>query len=93
MARKHSTRRSRTMKGGIWPFTSSTDAATPEAPKRTWMQWLKGESADGSAPVVEPSAVEQAAEPSPPPYGGRRRGGRGARKTKRSRSGKRSTRS
>ena len=89
MARKHSTRR-RTMKGGIWPFTSSTDAAaTPEAPKRTWMQWLKGESADGSAPVP-PSAVEQAAEPSPPPYGGRRRG---TRKTKRSRSGKRSTRS
>jgi hypothetical protein len=83
MARKHSTRRQR--KGGFWPFTSSTDAAAmPETPKRTWMQWLKGESADGSVP---PSAIEQATE-SPPPYGGRRR-----KTSKRRQTGKRSSRS
>ena len=87
MARKSSTRRQR--KGGFWPLTSSTDdSAVPETPKRTWMQWLKGESADGSVP---PSAIELAAEPAPSgPYGGRRRRGK---TSKRRQTGKRSSRS
>ena len=73
------TRRMRTKRGGMWPFSSTNNTSNP-GEKKSWLSMFTGNASTSDNTSVSTQPSEVLAPPTGPPTGGRRKSRRKSRR-------------